>query len=82
MVNDGNILLMEVWAHMKSHIQPKERLDAADTLVAVFDEYGLITDEILTEDLDKQLSVALNELLGPVSEDEDDDYGIGDDDEY
>ena len=39
MVNDNHELLLELWARIKSHIQPKERLEVADILVIVFDSF-------------------------------------------
>lgn len=63
MVSDNNELIMELWARMKSHIQPKERLEVADILVVVFDEFGLVDDSLLDEDLDKELRAAARSHL-------------------
>ena len=78
MVNESHELLLELWSRVKSHIAPKERLEVADIFVVVFDEFGLIEDDLLDEDLDKELRAAARSHL---SEDvEDDDLMDGDDD--
>ena len=74
MVNDNHELLLELWARIKSHIQPKERLEVADILVIVFDEFALIDDELLEEDLDKELHAAVRSHFADSVEDEDEDY--------
>lgn len=82
MVSDNNELIMELWARIKSHVQPKERLEVADILVVVFDEFGLVDDSLLDEDLDRELRAAarshlsedIDELEG--YEDEDDSYSF------
>ena len=78
MVNDNHELLLELWARIKSHIAPKERLEVADILVVVFDEFGLVEDSLLEEDLDKELRAAARSHLSEFSEDDDD---MGDEDE-
>jgi len=74
MVNDNHELLLELWARMKSHIAPKERLEVADILVVVFDEFSLVDENLLDEDLDKELRAAARSHLSEVNEDEDEDY--------
>jgi hypothetical protein len=71
MVNENHELLMELWARIKSHIQPKERLEVADILVVVFDEFSLVDEELLDEDLDKELRAAARSHLSELIEDED-----------
>jgi len=58
MVNENHELLLELWSRIKSHVQPKERLEVADIMVVVFDEFGLLEDDFLHEDLDKELHAA------------------------
>lgn len=75
MVNENHELIMELWARIKSHIQPKERLEVADILMVVFDEFSLVDEELLDEDLDKELrAAARSHLSEDLEEDEDDDY--------
>ena len=76
MINENHALLLEVWATLKSHIDPKERLEVADQLMSVFDEFGLIEESLLEEDLDKELRAAARSRLvfDEEEEDEDDDY--------
>lgn len=80
MVNSNNELIMELWARVKSHIPPKERLEVADIFVVVFDEFGLVDEDLLDEDLDRELRAAARSHLSSfdeeVEEDEDDTYGF------
>jgi ATP-dependent exoDNAse (exonuclease V) alpha subunit len=69
-MNQNHELLLELWARVKNHIQPKERLEVADILVIVFDEFGMVDDELLDEDLDKEMRAAARSHLSS---------GIGDD---
>lgn len=76
MINENHQLLLELWGRVKSHIVPKERLEVADILVAVFDEFGLVEDDLLDEDLDKELRAAVRSHLSAPedTEEEGDDY--------
>jgi len=75
MVNENHELIMELWARIKSHIAPKERLEVADILVVVFDEFSLVDEELLDEDLDKELrAAARSHLSEPIEDGEDDNY--------
>jgi len=79
MHNDNHELLLELWARIKSHVAPKERLEVADILVVVFDEFSLVDESLLDEDLDKELRAAARSHLSENTEDEeyDDDDGFG-----
>ena len=63
MINENHELLLELWARTKSHISPKERLEVADIFVVVFDEFGLVEDSLLDEDLDKEMRAAARSHL-------------------
>lgn len=78
MVNDNHELLLELWARIKSHVAPKERLEVADILVVVFDEFSMVDENLLDEDLDKELRAAARSHLSEVDEDEeyDDENGF------
>lgn len=78
MISEHNELIMELWARMKSHIQPKERLEVADILVVVFDEFGMVDDSLLDEDLDKELRAAARSHLSDAEEELE---GFDDDDD-
>lgn len=80
MIRESHELLIELWSQLKSHIPAKERLEVADLIVTIFDEYGQIDSEILAEDLDKALKAALRSRLEVDEEDNDDD--VYDSDEY
>ena len=79
MVNENHELLMELWSRIKSHIPPKERLEVADILVVVFDEFSLVDDELLDEDLDKELRAAARSHLDDGLVEEEDEDGFDDD---
>jgi hypothetical protein len=79
MVNENHELLIELWGRIKSHVSPKERLEVADILVVVFDEFGLIDDDLLDEDLDKELrAAARTSLVDPEAEEEENDKDYDD----
>jgi len=71
MVNGNHELLLELWARIKSHVAPKERLEVADILVVVFDEFGLVDDDLLDEDLDKEMRAAARSHLSDGVDEED-----------
>ncbi len=73
-MNDNHELLLELWARIKYHIAPKERLEVADILVVVFDEFSLVDENLLDEDLDKELRAAARSHLSEINEDEDEEY--------
>jgi hypothetical protein len=74
MINDDHELILELWSRMKSHIAPKERLEVADILVVVFDEFGLVDDSLLDEDLDKEMRAAVRSNLAVDVENEEEEY--------
>jgi len=73
MDNPNHELIMELWQRVKTHIQPKERLEVADLFVMVFDEFNLLDDDFVEEDLDKELKAAARSQLDILHEDEDED---------
>jgi hypothetical protein len=81
MLRESHELLIELWAQLKSHIPVKERLEVADLIVTIFDEYGQIDSDILKEDTDNALRAALRSRLSEDEEGTDDD-DIYDSDEY
>lgn len=77
-MNENHELLLELWSRIKSHVPPKARLEVADTLLVVFDEFSMVTETLLEEDLDKELRAAAKSHLSVISDDDeeiDDDYG-------
>lgn len=72
MINESHELIIELWSRLKSHIAPKERLEVADIMVVVFDEFGLVDDDLLDEDLDRELRAAARSHLSEVTEEEED----------
>lgn len=72
MQNDAD-LIIEIWSRMKPFVTAKDRLDAADALVVVFDDFGM-TDgfDDHQEAMDKQLGAAIHSRFGLDEEEEDD----------
>ena len=64
MVNENNELIIELWSRIKSHIAPKERLEVADIMIVVFDEFGKVDNDLMDEDLDKELRAAVRSHIG------------------
>lgn len=62
--------IVDLWARMKPLIAAKDRLDAADALISVCDEYGYADGIENHEDIDHDLRAAVKTHFG---EDMDDD---------
>lgn len=67
--------IVDLWARLKPLIPAKDRLDAADVLVSVCDEYGYADGIDEHEDLDRELKAAVRTHFGDVEEDDEEDYG-------
>jgi len=63
--------IIELWARIKPLVQAKDRLDAADAIVAVCDEFGFLDELENHADLDNELRAAIKTQLEE-SYDEDD----------
>jgi len=76
MIQSNNTdLIIDLWSRIKPYISNKERPDAAESVISVFDEYGM-TDGIEKEEgLDKDLKSAIKNYYGDVDiEEADDEY--------
>lgn len=72
--------IVDLWSRIKHLIPAKERLEAADVLVAVCDEYGYADGIEDYEDLDKELRAAVkSHFSGFDEDDEDEEYENYDD---
>ena len=80
MNNPNHELVLDLWQRIKAIIQPKERLEVADTLIVVFDEFNFLDDDFVNEDLDKELRAAAKSHL--VTHDDIDDLDEDDDGYY
>lgn len=63
--------IVEVWSRLKHLIPSKDRLDAADAVIAVCDEFGLLEELEHHEGLDAELTAALKTQLDEEYTDED-----------
>lgn len=68
-------LLIEAWSRLKPFIPAKERTDAADGLVDVFDEFGVLDSLDSVHGLDKHLTVAIKSRHD-IGDEEDNEYNL------
>jgi len=72
---EDNELLIEVWSRLKPLIPSKDRLDAADRLVAIFDEHAMIANtDLVPVEFDKELKAAFANVYGISEKEEDDEW--------
>jgi hypothetical protein len=80
MISQDNELILELWSRIKSHIPPKERLEVADIMVVVFDEFSMVDDSLLDEELDREMrAAAKSHLSDGIEEFEDAEDEVDDD---
>jgi len=65
--------IIELWSRIKPLIPAKDRLDAADAVIAVCDEFGVLDELEHHEDLDNELTAAIKTQIGDLY-DEDVEY--------
>lgn len=70
----SNDLIIEIWSRIKPLVPAKDRLDAADAVVAVCDEYGVLEELEHHEELDGELRAAIQTQLGEVYEEDESEY--------
>ncbi len=66
--------VVDLWSRIKHFVPAKDRLDVADAIVAVCDEYGYADGIEHHADLDKELYAAVQTYYGDPEEEEDDEY--------
>lgn len=67
--------IIELWSRLKPLIPGKDRLDGADAVIAVCDEFGLLEELEHHDGLDTELAAALKTQLDEeYSEDEYEEY--------
>ncbi len=62
--------IVDLWSRIKHLVPAKDRLDAADAIVAVCDEYGYADGIEHHADLDKELNAAVHTYYGDPEEDD------------
>lgn len=65
--------IIELWARIKPLIPSKDRLDAADAIISVCDEFGYLDELEHHQDLDGELTAAIRTQVGD-QYDEDEEY--------
>ena len=70
MLSDNTDLIVELWSRIKSHVPHKERIDVAEAIVEVFDEYGMADGLDEVHDLDKEMSIAVKDYFGYTDDDD------------
>ncbi len=65
--------IIDLWSRIKPLVPAKDRLDAADALIAVCDEYGFLDELEHHQDLDGELIAAIRTQVGEAY-DEDEEY--------
>jgi len=63
-----------LWLIIKPHLNPKERLDIADSVVELFDEYGVADGHDDDIGFDKDIATAIASYYDLEEEDDDDEY--------
>lgn len=66
--------IIDLWNRIKPLILAKDRLDAADAIIAVCDEYGFMDELEHHHDLDGELMAAIKTLAGEELYDEENEY--------
>lgn len=71
----GDDFIVDLWSRIKHSVPAKDRLDVADAIIAVCDDYGHADGIEQHEDLDKELYAAVKTYYGEYEDDEEyDDY--------
>jgi len=63
--------IIDLWSRIKHQIPAKDRLDVADAIISLCDEYGYADGIERHEDLDKELHAAVKTYFGDYEDDED-----------
>lgn len=66
--------IIDLWSRIKHLIPQKDRLDAADAIIAICDEFGYADGIEIHADLDKELHAAVQTYFGDYEEDEENEY--------
>lgn len=66
--------IIDLWNRIKPLVPAKDRLDAADAIIAVCDEYGFMDELEHHHDLDSELTAAIRTQAGNEFYDEEKEY--------
>lgn len=62
--------IVDLWSRIKHFVPAKDRLDVADAIIAVCDEYGYADGIEHNADLDKELNAAVKTYFGDLEEED------------
>ncbi len=66
--------IIDLWSRIKPLVPAKDRLDAADAMIAVCDEYGFLDELEHHQDLDSELTAAIKTQVGEDFYDDEEEY--------
>ncbi len=66
--------IIELWSRIKPLVPAKDRLDAADAMIAVCDEFGFLDELEHHRDLDGELTAAIKTQVGEDLYDDEQEY--------
>ena len=66
--------IIDLWSRIKLLIPQKDRLDAADAIIAICDEYGYADGIDQHADLDKELHAAVQTYFGDYEDEDEEEY--------
>ena len=66
--------IIELWSRIKPLVPAKDRLDAADAMIAVCDEFGFLDELEHHQDLDGELIAAIKTQVGDDLYDDEEKY--------
>ena len=66
--------IIELWSRIKPLVPAKDRLDAADAMIAVCDEFGFLDELEHHQDLDGELTAAIKTQVGEDLYDDEEEY--------
>lgn len=67
-------LLNEIWSIIKPNTEVNSRQETANSLVELFDEYGMLDGNEHESDFDKEVALAMHDYFDLEDEEDSDDY--------
>lgn len=64
MISENHELIIDLWGRLRSHVSAKDRIEVSELVARIFDEYNMLDETILSEELDTELRNAIRSQLG------------------